>query len=132
MGYFALEDIKAGETIADWTRDAAKYDHHLSEIMTWERERRRKFFKKSYQVDDEVYNGFHEGISSIDQFRLDCKETDIPESHKLFWCLNHCCVPNAWYVTKDLVVAKVDIKKGEEICYDYASILSIIQNQQIP
>lgn len=62
MGYFALEDIKTGETIADWRRDASKYDHPLSEIMTWERERRRKFFKKSYQVDDEVYNGFHEGI----------------------------------------------------------------------
>lgn len=76
--------------------------------MSWKPERRRKFFRIAYQVDDEVYNGYH-------------SETEMDEEMKLDWCLNHSCDPNAWYVTKDVVEARRKIAKGEEICYDYAS-----------
>jgi len=108
LGYFASEDIKEGELIADWTKDGTKYDHPLAEILSWPQNRRRKFFKKSYQVDDEIYNGFH-------------SDTEISEKDKLFWCLNHSCDGNVWYVKKDYIVARRDIQKGEELGYDYCT-----------
>ena len=124
-GWYALEDIKKGEIIYTPHPNSDKFDFHLSEILTWPKERRRKFFRISYQVDDEIYNGYH-------------SDTEISEEQKLDWHLvcfrkvisilivvlqNHNCDPNVWYVKKDVVEARRDIKQGEELCYDYASTM---------
>jgi hypothetical protein len=35
--------------------------------------------------------------------------------------MNHSCDPNTWFVDDTLMVARRDIKKGEEVTYDYAT-----------
>lgn len=108
IGWFAIEDIKKGEIVFSPYPDGSKFDYKLEEILTWERERRRKFFRVSVQVDVDVYNGYH-------------SDTDCTEEQKLDWHLNHSCDPNVWYIDKDLIEARRDISKGEELFYDYAT-----------
>lgn len=42
-----------------------------------------------------------------------------PRRFSLFWYLNHSCEPNA-YVDMELLIARKDIVKGEEIVADYS------------
>ncbi len=51
-------------------------------VCSWPRERRRKFFRIAYQVDEEIYSGYH-------------SDTDMTEQQKYEWHCNHryvCCV----------------------------------------
>lgn len=92
------------------------FDYQLSDVLAWNPDRRRRFFKISYQVDDEVYNGYH-------------SDTEIrcwpfltrSEEQKLDWHFNHSCDPNCWYLDKDVVETRRAVVAGEELCYDYAS-----------
>jgi hypothetical protein len=61
----------------------------------------------AYQVDDNLMCGF-------DPEREPLYEELIEDY------VNHSCDGNAWYEGDDLLVAMRDIKKGEEIYYDYA------------
>lgn len=70
-GWFAKEDIPKGEIIY-WPRENSSFDFHVSEVLKWEPNRRRKFFKIAYQVDDEIYNGYH-------------SDSEITEDQKLEW-----------------------------------------------
>lgn len=107
-GWFATEDIPSGEIIFRPYSDGGKFDHKLDEILSWPTKRRRAFFKISYQVDDETYNGYH-------------SETECTEEQRKDWHLNHSCDPNVWYLDKDLIATRRDIRKGEELVYDYAT-----------
>ena len=35
--------------------------------------------------------------------------------------MNHSCDPNCWWDEKDRLVARWDIKKGDEVTYDYST-----------
>jgi len=35
--------------------------------------------------------------------------------------MNHSCDPNAWIVKENLITTRRDVRKGEELCYDYAT-----------
>jgi len=110
LGWFADDDIKKGELVfcPYPPGDEKKFDHSLEEILKWDSNKRRKFFKIAYQVDDDVYNGYH-------------SDTECSEDQKLDWHLNHSCDPNVWYIRKDLIEARRDIQKGQELTYDYAT-----------
>lgn len=93
FGSFALEPIRAGETVAGfggWVIDGA----HLAELDIYRQQR-------SIQIDDDLY--------------LVSGETPEPGD-----MLNHSCEPNCGLLGSQLLVAMRDIEPGEEICFDYA------------
>lgn len=107
LGWHAAQDIPEGEVIFYPYEDQRKFEFTLSDIKSWPRERRRKFFRIAYQVDEEIYSGYH-------------SDTDMTEQQKYEWHCNHSCEPNVWFEDKDVIVAMRDIAKGEELFYDYA------------
>lgn len=69
-------------------------------------EKKEKWLSLAYQVDDDMMCGFDPDKQPIYE--------ELIEDY-----VNHSCNGNAWYENDDLLVAMRDIKKGEEICYDY-------------
>jgi len=108
--WFAKEDIKEGEWIWKKREDGAP---HTDVFLTYEQvnalseEKRNAFLALAYQVDDNTLCGFDPEREPIYE--------ELIENY-----VNHCCDGNIWYQNDDLMVAMRDIKKGEEICYDYA------------
>lgn len=93
-GSFAVEKIKAGETVAGFggwciTREM------LNELPE-ERQHR------SIQVDENLYL-----VSRDDREAGDC--------------FNHSCDPNCGLVGSTILVAMRDIEIGDELCFDYAT-----------
>jgi hypothetical protein len=101
-GLFASTDIRKGEII--WRRDPDEARFHIDVIKSWPQEKQEKFFAHAYQVGDGHYHGPEDGIV-----------TD-PADY-----MNHSCDPNTWFVDDATMAARRDIKKGEEITYDYAT-----------
>jgi hypothetical protein len=101
-GLFATADIKAGEET--WRQEPDQPRYHVDEVRRWPQEKQEKFFRLAYQVGNEWYHGPVEG-SPFD-----------PADY-----MNHSCDPNTWFIDGATMVARRDIKKGEEITYDYAT-----------
>lgn len=101
-GLFATEDIKAGEIT--WRQGPDEPRYHLDTIRSWPSEKQEKFFRLAYQVGDEWYHGPVEG-AAVDPADF----------------MNHSCDPNTWFINDAAMVARRDIKKSEEITYDYAT-----------
>jgi SET domain-containing protein len=78
----------------------------ISEMESWTAERREKFMGLAYQLDDEHMAGFED-------------ESLVPYDVLKENFVNHSCDGNCWYDGIPLV-SRRDIKKGEEIAYDYA------------
>ncbi|KAL6051167.1 histone-lysine N-methyltransferase ATXR7 isoform X1 [Balamuthia mandrillaris] len=106
--WFAREDIEEGEIIMYPHEDQHKFEFKLEEVLSWPRERRRKFFRLAYQVDDDLYSGYH-------------SDTEMTERQKEEWYCNHSCDPNVWFLDKDVIAARRHISAGEELYYDYAT-----------
>ncbi len=99
FGLFAKEKIKKGEKViifGGYVMTHKQFDS-LSEKM--------KSFP--FQIDDSLYFGLSK-ISEVE-------EADF---------LNHSCDPTCGFGGEISIVAMRDIKKGEEICIDYAMCLS--------
>jgi len=101
-GLFATTDIKAGEIT--WRQDPNQPRYHLDTIRSWPREKQEKFFRLAYQVGEEWYHG---PVADADFDPADF--------------MNHSCDPNTWFIDDATMVARRDIKKGEEITYDYST-----------
>jgi len=101
-GLFATEDIQAGEIT--WRQDPNQPRYHLDTIRSWPKEKQEKFFRLAYQVGEEWYHGPVDGS--------DFDPADF---------MNHSCDPNTWFIDDATMVARRDIKKGEEITYDYST-----------
>jgi SET domain-containing protein len=101
-GLFAAADIKAGEVT--WRQGPNEPRYHVDTIRRWPQEQQEKFFRLAYQVGDDWYHGPVEGT-----------EFD-PADY-----MNHSCDPNTWFIDDATMVARRDIKRGEEITYDYAT-----------
>jgi hypothetical protein len=112
--WFAKEPIAEGELIW-WPEDNSFSDGifvDLDTILSWPKEKQELFWELAYQVGENRFHGFVERYEDLktDQARRNMEENFV----------NHCCDGNAWYEGDDRLVAKRDIKAGEEICYDYA------------
>ncbi len=107
--WFAGEDISAGENIW-WKRadGAPNTDLFLTraQIAALDPVRHAKFTNLVYQVDDDLFCGFDPDVEPLKE--------ELVEDY-----INHSCDGNTWYLNPDLLVARRDIKKGEEITYDY-------------
>jgi hypothetical protein len=101
-GLFAAEDLKAGEVT--WRQDPDQSRYHIGEIRNWPKEKQEKFFRLAYQVGEDWYHG-----------PVDGSEFDPADF------MNHSCDPNTWFIDDATMVARRDIKKSEEITYDYAA-----------
>lgn len=60
-------------------------------------------------------------IRADDPFQID--EDFFIKLNKLPYLFNHSCEPNAGFKQGRNMVALCDISKGEEICYDYSSVV---------
>lgn len=96
IGYFAIEEIKKGETIF------IKGGHLLT---------RNELFSSS------VINSY---FPISDEYFLAARSKDEEENIKLY--INHSCNPNCGIKGEITFVAMRDIKAGEEITIDYAFI----------
>lgn len=101
-GLFATADIRAGEMT--WQQGPDEQRYHIDTIRGWPPEKQENFWRYAYQVGDGWYHGPESGVV-----------TD-PADY-----MNHSCDPNTWFVDDALMVARRDIKTGEEITYDYAT-----------
>jgi len=109
-GWFAKEDIKAGESI--WW--AGEYDRdptlrvHMDVLKTWPKDKLDKFMSLAYMIAPDVYSGYPEEGTQVPM-------SEIEENY-----VNHSCNGNCWYQNGELLIAMKDIKAGDEIAYDYA------------
>ncbi len=60
-------------------------------------------------------------IRADDPFQI--TEDTFIKLNKLPYLFNHACEPNAGFKQGTRLVALRDIQKGEEICYDYSSVV---------
>ena len=96
IGYFAIEDLKKGETIF------IRGGHLLT---------KNELFSSS------VINSY---FPISDEYFLAARSEDEEENIKLY--INHSCNPNCGIKGEITFVAMRDIKNGEEITIDYAFI----------
>lgn len=95
-GLFAKEDIKKGETIFVKAGHIMK----VAEAMAIEKE----IGEYSLQISDD--------FSLCPKTKEEIKDTAI--------FINHSCEPNVGADGQITFIALRDVKKGEELCYDYA------------
>jgi hypothetical protein len=119
LGVFAMVDISAGTVI--WR----------------ETHKRRAYFSKEW-----IASASHAQIKRLERFGFTAEDNeghlavfawiepwvrgdvkDLPLEHRLdngdFF--NHSCDPNTWWIDNYTIVARRNIKRGEELCYDYAT-----------
>lgn len=95
-GVFAKENIKQGELIAIW----GGYIMTLDELRKLPRE------ILDYEYPVQIYENFFLGPKSVEDLD-DCE------------MFNHSCNANAGVKGQNILVARRNIKTGEEICFDY-------------
>lgn len=101
-GVFALQEISKGTHIHSMKKNEfPKYK--INEIKKWGINKIRKFLHFAYQGGRNFYYGFNKDISFL---------------------MNHSCDPNCWYIDDYTIAARKDIKSGEELTLDYATLMS--------
>lgn len=106
--WFAAEDIPAGTKV--WWPPEEPHPSEtivtIEEMESWPEEKRNSFMALAYQLDDTRMAGFaDESAAPYDV---------IKENY-----VNHSCDGNCWYDGTPLYTLR-DVKKGEELAYDYA------------
>jgi hypothetical protein len=111
--WFAGEDIKAGEVV--WWPDEELNNKYTADypadlvLSTWPEDKQGI----AYEVSP--------GIMNAPRIDLDW-EKDIPIELMEDFFINHCCDANVWFhPTENKFLARRDIKKGEEVLYDYGT-----------
>lgn len=106
-GIFARKDLRKGEYIfRNWNDNTRLL--MVGEIKNLFLADRLFFEKYSSEFTENMFVGPHES-------------QDISAMPEYF--INHSCDPNTWLVDDEHVVARHDIRKGEEITIDYATIV---------
>lgn len=98
LGIFATEDIQKGETIRVLS------GKHLT----------------GKEVDDKIIS---KKAFPDDEFQID--DDDFLELDKFSYHFNHSCDPNAGIRGKSELFAIKDIKKNDEIFYDYSTTVGV-------
>jgi len=111
--WFAGEDIKAGELV--WWPDEELNEKYTADypadwvLSTWSEEKQGI----AYEVAP--------GIMNAPKIDLDW-DTEIPKELMEDFCINHSCDATVWFhPTENKFLARRDIKKGEEVTYDYGT-----------
>jgi SET domain-containing protein len=96
-GLIAQTPIHRGDVV--WRRDLDEMIVHLSEIKQWTKEKQTEFFWIAYQ----------------------CSEEEFVLPRGIDGYMNHSCDPNTWWADDHTLVARRDIRPGEEVTYDYTT-----------
>ncbi|RHY23634.1 hypothetical protein DYB32_009110 [Aphanomyces invadans] len=100
-GLFAQEDLPADTTVWIWdTVTEPLVTFTRKEVM--DHPERQKLINFSYMVNDDCF-----------------ASTTTPEDDPC-WYFNHSCDPNCWFEGDGKIVTRRPVKKGEQLCYDYA------------
>ncbi|RHZ24946.1 hypothetical protein DYB31_003118 [Aphanomyces astaci] len=100
-GLFAQEDLPVNTPVWVW-------DTVTEPLVTFTRKEvmshpdRQKLINFSYMVND------------------DCFATTTAPEEDACWYFNHSCDPNCWFEGDGKIVTRRAVKKGEQLCYDYA------------
>lgn len=109
QGIFASKDIFRGKKIYE-IQENELVQVPINEIKKWPTKKRDLFLRYSFQGDDSFY------YSGILNFK---SEEPIDDS----FYMNHSCEPNCWHEGAQ-IVARRNIKKGEELTIDYGTIMA--------
>ena len=106
MGLFAVNhDIPAGDVVIYLPGVAGDFPRYnwkqITELTDEEREFMQFF---SFQVGEDLFEGRR------------CQE-DVQNDYSFY--INHSCDPNCWYINDEVMIARREIKVGEEFTYDY-------------
>ncbi len=105
-GLFATTEINAGDLIHKF--DSRVFPTtHISEILLWPEKKREKFLHYAFQGGIDFYYGNFSILQNDNSFLM-----------------NHHCDPNCGYISDEVLVAIRDIKPGEELTLDYATIMA--------
>jgi D-alanine-D-alanine ligase-like ATP-grasp enzyme len=104
FGTYANSTILKGETIIPFEGLPHNLVSRKHVMNDWGDEKRARFFSHAYPMTDEIFVMWDRD----------------PE---LWKPLNHSCSPNAWFKGLD-VVARKDIRSGEQITLDYATFFA--------
>ncbi|OQR99114.1 3-deoxy-D-manno-octulosonic acid transferase [Thraustotheca clavata] len=100
-GLFASNDMEEGAIVWYWDKATEPLETFTrQEIMI--HEDCQKLTNFSYMVGDDTF------ASTLEPEKDAC------------WYMNHSCDPNCWFDGNDQIVTKRPVKKGEQLCYDYA------------
>lgn len=89
--------IRKGELVSRLEPNQPKTE--IAEILTWSKDAQEEFLFHSYQ----------------------CSETQYVSEEGIERFMNHSCDPNTWWADDDTMIARRDIRAGEEITYDYST-----------
>ncbi|MFW9995217.1 MAG: SET domain-containing protein [Candidatus Odinarchaeota archaeon] len=93
-GVYARENVKEGELLLVWGGKVVT-EKQLGELAL-------EAQQHSVQIEEGLYLASSEQLEPADM-------------------VNHSCDPNAWIRGQIVLVARRDIKAGEEVCFDYAT-----------
>ncbi|OQR97584.1 3-deoxy-D-manno-octulosonic acid transferase [Achlya hypogyna] len=100
-GIFAVEDLPENAVV--WTWDTATEPlETFTRAAIVSHPEREKLANFSYMVGDDAF------ASTLEPERDPC------------WYFNHACDPNCWFEGDGQLVTRRAVKKGEQLCYDYA------------
>lgn len=105
----ANENVNIGDTI--WN-NKTNYDTlgtgkaTLAEINSWPEEKQNIFKRHCWAIDWDMFVG--------------CVSDDPTKDLTNY--INHSCDPSCWFVDDNTIVAKKDIKKGDKITIEYATV----------
>lgn len=108
-GIFASEDISRGRTVYE-TSEAELDKVPINEIKKWPIKKKKVFLRYSFQGDNNFY---YSGVSNF--------KSEEPVDDSFY--MNHSCDPNCWHEGIN-IVARRNIKKGEELTIDYGTIMA--------
>ncbi len=95
-GLVATGLIRAGEVV--WRTSPGMTLIPVAEVNAWSEEKRQEMHFVAYQYNEDYF------IMADEADRY----------------MNHSCDPNTWFDGADTLLARRDIKPGEEVTYDYA------------
>lgn len=122
-GIFATDDISKGEIIWKEIDDfELSKEYTFDEITQWPEDRRTYFGHFAYQVSEKSMKG-----PNVWDKDLPMNPEDDASNY-----MNHSCDPTCWFDDYLTMTARRDIKKGEEITYDYSTSESLNETKSIP
>lgn len=96
-GLVAKAPIRRGEIVSRLEPDQPTA--LISDVLTWPQEHQDELLHYGYQ----------------------CNSTQIVNEQGNEKYMNHSCDPNTWWLDDETMIARRDIKEGEEVTYDYAT-----------
>jgi len=109
MDYLQLHLLKKEKLFGEKIQSLKTHQNiHLKKFQKWPKEKQEKFGHYAYQISETHMKG------------PDPEKTIHPDDDAANY-YNHSCDPTTWYDSYQVITARKDIAKDEEITYDYCT-----------